>query len=157
MATGNKRGRPATGARPRISVHVETKTMERIAAAADSEFCTVSEIAGTKLDEVFGGEGSPAQPRTKIVEAREKEKEIDIQIKELRYAEELKQILTVDAVIDLVSKDYAVVRSRMDAIPESVVGLTPDQKEEVKAMIADAFADLAGTKKETWDDMAAES
>lgn len=155
MSSG-KRGRPAGRERTTINAAIDIETKARIQAAADEDFTTTGVVAGAILDAHFA-ESDPAAPaeptpKSRLAEAREREKAIDIEMKEMKLAKERKETLSVDQVIEFFERQVTTIRSRLVSIPTAMLGLTPEQTEDLEKQIADAMTDLTrGTERATWE------
>jgi hypothetical protein len=155
--SGERRGpgRPAGVNRVTLQAGIAVETLELIERAADEEFVTPGVLAGRILDDHFTGnpdagdfEGEPDEPasaKSGLAAARQREKSIDIEMKELKLARERRETLTVEQVKEFLDKRYATIRSRLLALPQSVVGLTPEQADEMEKAVADAMTDLSAT------------
>jgi hypothetical protein len=155
--TSRTRGRPATGQRPDVRVFVEQETFERMKTEADAEFCPIATLASIKLEEAFSSDAPAAKPKSGLAAQRQREKEIDIELKELKLAKERRETLTVCQVLEFYEKEITVIRSRLIAVPHQIVGATPELVKELKKTIADAMADIRGDTKEAWENVQAES
>ncbi len=155
-------GKPGRG-RMTLQAAIGIETMARLRLAADEEFTTPGVLAGQKLDEMFSGDpvasagdNPEAAGKSRLAEAREREKLIDIEMKELKLAKERKETLSVDQVLAFYEREVTVIRSRLLSIPQQVLGLTPAQTDDLEKAIADAMTDLTGNTREAWDNVEAE-
>lgn len=155
MTSSGKRGRPAGRERTTIQAAISNATMDRLKAVADEEFTTPGVLAGEKLDELFGEPASDAGPgaRSRLAEAREREKMIDIEMKEMKLAKERRETLSIDQVLAFYEREVTTVRSALLAIPQQVPGLSPEQTDDLQKAIADAMTNLTGNQREAWDDV----
>ena len=62
-----------------------------------------------------------------------------------------------DMAFELVGRDHAIIRSRINAIPASITGLTPEQFEDVTKAAQDCLTDLSAGRQDTWNDLADEA
>lgn len=84
--------------------------------------------------------------------AKLRDKEAQTRLRELQIAQKEGSLIPVEAVIEYNRRKYGVVRQRFLAVESQIVGLTPDQREQLQAALADAFADVSDQPMEDWFD-----
>ena len=82
--------------------------------------------------------------------AKLRDKEAQTRLRELQIAQKEGSLIPVEAVIEYNRRKYGVVRQRFLAVESQIVGLTPDQREQLQAALADAFADVSDQPMEDW-------
>lgn len=135
-----------------MTVRVSAAVLRAIDARANAEFCKRAEAATAILESAVI-EGGAAEP-SKAAQMKEREQQLKLEQLERDAARDRKETLSVDQVLEFVSKELGIIRSRLLAIPQTVMGLNADQTAELKKAVQDCMTDLSGDTRETWDDMA---
>jgi hypothetical protein len=62
-----------------------------------------------------------------------------------------------DEALAVVARDYATIASRLNNIPQSLIGATPEQVDDLKKIVADCMTDLSAENPAAWDDLVDEA
>jgi hypothetical protein len=135
-----------------ITVRVSAETLKKIDTEADLEFCSRAEAAAAKLESAYV-DGAKAE-KSEAATIRDRKAALELESLQIELARKRKETLTVDQVLEFVSKELGIIRSRLLAIPQTVMGLNANQSAELKKAVQDCMTDLSGDTRETWDDMA---
>ena len=55
--------------------------------------------------------------------------------------------------MEIVGRDFAIIRSRPQAIPNAIMGLSPEQFADTTKAVQDCMTDLSAERPATWDDL----
>jgi hypothetical protein len=135
-------------------VRLDATTYARIVAEAESNFISITEVVRNRLVAAYadGDDVAPA-PMSAAALARARKQEMENEILEYKLARERRELIPVALAAKIVEKDYGVIRSRLLAIPQSVLDLSSAQMADLKKTIQDVMTDLSGEQKESWDDI----
>ena len=143
MATENKDQIPA--------FRVSAELFAAIEKEANDSFDSISGTARRALESYFAKGLQPA-PKTEAVLNREKREAIRLEREEFEMAVKLREVVSIKWVMDFVRRDFAVMRSRIQAIKNAVLGLTDQQQADLNKAIEDCMTDLS-CERDKWDDL----
>ena len=136
MTTKRARGRPEVGAINHLNI--PAGLVERIQEFADNEFMERAEAARTLIE--VGLAHSGVSPR--VLTPAERLKEANAAMKEDALRKSRHELCEVQFVVDLVLRAATVMKSRIDALPQAIPGLTADQMAAMKMAVADCYSDF---------------
>jgi len=123
---------------------------DRLASFED----TIPDIVRIRLAEFYAMGAPDPVERSPIAVARDRKAEIENELLELKLATERGQVIPVALVKERIQKRFAVLRARLNTIPDAVIGVTPDQRADLLKVVEDCMTDLSGGDPEgLWDDM----
>lgn len=140
------------------TIRVEDDLWAMIQKDVAESFEGLPEIVRRRLRLGYG-EGESPLVKSAAQELRERKEELAIEKLEREAAIDRKEMIRVDEVCEVVSKDYAEIRQEVLSIPQAAsieLGLNEDQVRGLAALInSKVMTKLSGELQETYDAIAA--
>jgi hypothetical protein len=141
----------------RIHVAFTAEEFAAIAKLADSEFASLADTAHDLAMAALAGRDGKAPKVSGLAAAKEDERTLRNRLLEIEVAKRERQIISIDKVMEVISADYANIRSRLLNVPQAIAGLGLEQVFDANKAIQDVMTDLSGESQGTWDDITAEA
>ena len=145
--------RPAAQQKVVVSAKVDPDVFAAIQRDAADNFTNTSDVVNTRLGAVYRAAEPEAFPVTAATVARDRKSEIENELLELKLARERGELISRNKAFELVARDYATIKSRLNNIPQALIGATPEQVDDLKKIVQDCMTDLSAEKREAWDDI----
>ena len=123
-----------------------------IAALADEEFETLAGLVRVlTLEGLAARSDGGAAPRSGLAAVKAEEKSLRNELLQIEVAKKRRELITVEAAAKIVEEDYGIIRSRLLAIPQSVLGLSSEQLADLKKAVQDCMTDLSANQPATYE------
>ena len=120
---------------------------------------SVSQVIDDRLRQAFkmGPRQRSEEPPSPMDALDERKKTAEVEMVERRAAILRGEFVRRDEALAMVGRDYATIASRLNNIPQSLIGATPEQVVDLKKIVADCMTDLSAENPAAWDDLVDEA